>query len=71
MVKNNIQMLKRLHNMASQDLELDSLITLLGNFMVRNYVGIGLSCSELRFSARKDIYIEHLQWNTMREGNTL
>ena len=61
-------MLRKMRNMAREDLELEDLLPPLGPYPLKDEVGIGVACVTLRMSLRKGRYVGHLQWDITRNA---
>ena len=63
-------MLRKMVTMPKEDLWLKAWFLLLGTYMLKDEVGMELSCITLVLSVRKEGYVGQLQWDSMRKSPT-
>ena len=69
-VRGNLTILRKMENMASQELVLEDWLPPLGPYPLKYEVGIGVACVTLIMSLRKGRYVGHPQWDSMSKGLT-
>ena len=55
---------------AKEELVLEDWLPTLGTYTLKDKVGMGVMCVNLRTSPRKGRYVGHLQWDIMRKDPT-
>ena len=70
MVKGKLTTAKRLGKVAGGELGLETWLPPMGPFPLVDEVGMSLACTTFRFSFRKGINTEHLQWDLTRKAPT-
>ena len=64
-------MLKNMRVVSKEELVLEEWVTLLGHYLQKEKVGMGLACTELRLSLSKGRHVVHLQWDSMLKRQIL
>ena len=70
-VKVNITVLRNMGTIAKEELGLKGWFLPLVPYPLKDEVGVGLVCVTLMLSLRKELYVGHLQWDSMRKSLTI